>query len=126
MKKFKEGMYYVDTIKPSFISVIGGEDFTEMIGDFSGFSYLGVEFDGDYVQLINTPAHGFIIVRNPLTDGRFIRLNEILKIKEEEKMSEVENSKKLTLEERIEQLEQVKAELRIQIKKHNRKGGVNE
>lgn len=55
MKKFKEGTYYVDTIKPSFTSVIGGEDFTEMIRDFSKFSYLGVEFDGDCVRLINTP-----------------------------------------------------------------------
>ena len=117
MKKFKEGMYYVDTIKPAFISVIGGEDFTDMISDFSKFSYLGVEFGGDYVQLINTPAHGFIIVPNPIMDGRFIRLNEILKIKEEEKMSEVENNKVLTLEERIEQLEKEKAELQIQIKK---------
>ena len=117
MKKFKEGMYYVDTIKPSFISVIGGEDFTEMIGDFSAFTDLGVDFDGDYVQLINMPDNkGFIIVPNPVTDGRFIRLNEILKNKEEEEMSEVENSKGLTLEERIKQLEQEKAELQIQIK----------
>lgn len=117
MKKFKEGMYYVDTVKPAFISVIGDEDFTDMISDFSKFSCLGVEFDGDYVQLIDTPAHGFIIVANPIMDGRFIRLNEILKNKEEEKMSEVENNKVLTLEERIEQLEQEKAELQIQIKK---------
>lgn len=125
MKKFKEGMYYVNTIKPAFISVIGDEDFTDMISDFSKFSYLGVEFDGDYVQLIDTPAHGFIIVANPIMDGRFIRLNEILKNKEEEKMSEVENNKGLTLVERIEQLE--KDELQMQIKKkHNRKGGVNE
>ena len=118
MKKFKDGMYYVDTIKPSFISVIGGEDFTEMIGDFSAFTDLGVDFDGDYVQLINTPDNkGFIIVPNPVIDGRFIRLNEILKNKEEEEMSEVENNKGLTLEERIKQLEQEKAELQIQIKK---------
>ena len=117
MKKFKEGIYYVDMVNPSFISVIGGEDFTEMIGDFSAFTFLGVNFAGDFVKLINTPDKGFIIISNPVTDGRFIRLNEILKNKEEEEMSEVENNKGLTLEERIEQLEQEKAELQIQIKK---------
>lgn len=94
MKKIKEGTYYVDTSKPSFTSVIGGEDFTEMIGDFSKFSYLGVEFDGDCVRLINTPDNGFIIVRDLLTPGRFIRLSDILKNKGGRKMSEVENNKK--------------------------------
>lgn len=89
MKELKEGMYYVDTIKPAFISVIGYEnDFTEMIGDFSAFTHLGVDSYGDFVQLINTPDKGFIIVPCPSVDGRFIRVNEILKFKEEEKMDE--------------------------------------
>lgn len=88
MKRLKEGLYYVDTIKPSFISVKDDEDFTEMIGDFSGFTYLGVDSAGDFVQLINTPDKGFIIVSCPSVDGRFIRANEILKFKEEEKMDE--------------------------------------
>lgn len=116
MKRLKEGLYYVDTIKPSFISVNDDEDFTEMIGDFSGFTYLGVDSAGDFVQLINTPDKGFIIVSCPSVDGRFIRANEILKFKEEEKMNEAGMNRELTPEERIEQLEKKKAELQLQIK----------
>lgn len=115
-KKLKEGLYYVDTIKPSFISVTDDEDFTEMIGDFSGFTYLGVGSGGDFVQLINTPDKGFIIVSCPSVDGRFIRANEILKFKEEEKMNEAGMNRELTPEERIEQLEKEKAGLQLQIK----------
>lgn len=118
MKELKEGMYYVDTIKPAFISVIGYEnDFTEMIGDFSAFTHLGVDHYGDFVQLINTPDKGFIIVPCPSVDGRFIRVNEILKFKEEGKMDETGMNRELTPEERIEQLEKEKAALELQIKK---------
>ena len=116
MKILKEGDYYVNLVHPSFRSVIGDEDFTDMVSDFSKFSYLGVDVMGDTIRLINTPDKGFIFVRYPSVDGRFIKLNEILKIKEEEKMNEAGMNRELTPEERIEQLEKEKAALELQIK----------
>ena len=116
MKYVKEGDYYVNLVHPSFISVIDDEDFTDMISDFSKFSYLGVDVMGDTIRLINTPDKGFIFVRYPSVDGKFIRANEILKIKEEEKMNEAGMTRELTPEERIEQLEKEKAALELQIK----------
>lgn len=86
MKKLKEGYYYINLVRPSLRSVNNDEDFTDMIDDFSKFSYLGIRINGDAIQLINSPIRGFIFVRCPSVDGRYIRLNEILKIKEEEKM----------------------------------------
>lgn len=86
MKELKEGEYYINLINPSLRSVNNNEDFTDMVGDFSKFSYLGVDINGDTIRLINSPIRGFIFVRCPSVDGRYIRLNEILKIKEEEKM----------------------------------------
>lgn len=86
MKKIKEGEYYINLINPSLRSVNNDEDFTDMVGDFSKFSYLGVDINGDTIRLINSPIRGFIFVRCPSVDGRYIRLNEILKIKEEENM----------------------------------------
>lgn len=85
MKYFKEGDYYVNLVHPSLRSAIDDEDFTDMVSDFSKFSYLGVDVMGDTIRLINTPDKGFIFVRYPSVDGRFIKLNEILKFKEEEK-----------------------------------------
>ena len=85
MKKLKEGDYYINLVHPSLRSVINDEDFTDMIGDFSKFSYLGVDVMGDTIRLINTPDKGFIFVRYPSADEKFIRANEILKNKEEEK-----------------------------------------
>ena len=79
MKYFKEGEYYVNLVHPSFRSVIDNEDFTDMVSDFSKFSYLGVNVMGDTIRLINTPDKGFIFVRYPSADGKFIRANEILK-----------------------------------------------
>ena len=116
MKYFKEGDYYVNLVHPSLRSVIGDEDFTDMVSDFSKFSYLGVDVMGDTIQLINTPYKGFIFTRYPSVDGKFIRLNEILKIKEEEKMNEAGMTRELTPEERIEQLEKEKEMLQKQIK----------
>ena len=84
MKKLKEGIYYINLANQSLRSSINDEDFTDMIGDFSKFSYLGVDFNGDIIRLINSPIKGFIFVRCPSVDGRFIRANEILKFKEEE------------------------------------------
>ena len=116
MKYFKEGDYYIKLVHPSLRSVIDDEDFTDMVSDFSKFSYLGVDVMGDTIRLINTPDKGFIFVRYPSSDGKFIKLNEILKIKEEEKMNEAGMTRELTPEERIEQLEKEKAALELQIK----------
>ena len=88
MKYFKEGDYYVNLVHPSFRSVIGDEDFTDMVSDFSKFSYLGVDVMGDTIRLINTPDKGFIFVRYPSAYGKFIRANEILKIRRKKKMNE--------------------------------------
>lgn len=88
MKYFKEGDYYVNLVHPSLRSAIDDEDFTDMVSDFSKFSYLGVDAMGDTIQLINTPDNGFIFVRYPSADGKFIRANEILKIRRKKKMNE--------------------------------------
>lgn len=116
MKYFKEGDYYVNLVHPSFRSVVDDKDFTDMVSDFSKFSYLGVDVMGDTIRLINTPDKGFIFVRYPSVDGKFIRANEILKFKEEKDMEEVGMKRELTPQERIEQLEKEKEELRRQIK----------
>lgn len=87
MRRFKEGIYYINLANQSLRSTINDEDFTDMIGDFSKFSYLGVDINGDVIRLINSPIEGFIFVHYPSVDGRFIRANEILKFKEEENMS---------------------------------------
>lgn len=83
-KNLKEGIYYVNLVYPGFRSVIDDEDFTDMVSDFSKFSYLGIDVTGDTIRLINTPDKGFIFVRYPLSNGKFIRANEILKIKDEQ------------------------------------------
>ena len=88
MKILKEGDYYVNLVHPSFRSVIYDEDFTDIVSDFSKFSYLGVDVMGDTIRLINTPDKGFIFVRYPSSDGKFIRANEILKIRRKKKMNE--------------------------------------
>lgn len=112
MKYFKEGDYYVNLVRPSFRSVIDDEDFTDMVSDFSKFSYLGVDVMGDTIRLINTPDKGFIFVRYPSADGRFIRPNEILKFMEEMGMK-----RELTPEEEaFEELEKEKEELKMEIK----------
>lgn len=116
MKILKEGDYYINLVHPSFRSAIDDEDFTDMVSDFSKFSYLGVDVMGDTIRLINTPDKGFIFVRYPSTDGRFIRPNEILKFKEEKDMEEMGMNRELTPEERIEQLEKERAALELQIK----------
>lgn len=115
MKILKKGDYYINILSPSLISTINNEDFTDMIGDFSKFSYLGVDAMGDTIRLIKSPDDEFMFVRYPSTNGRFIMLNEVLNLKEEKEMSEVVN-RELTLEERIKQLEKEKAELELQIK----------
>ena len=84
MKKLKEGYYYINLVRPSLRSVNNDEDFTDMIDDFSKFSYLGVDIDGDTIRLINSPIKGFIFVRYPSVDGKFIRANEILKFKDKQ------------------------------------------
>ena len=89
-----------------------------MVSDFSKFSYLGVDVMGDTIRLINTPDKGFIFVRYPSIDGRFIKPNEILKFKEEKDMEEMGMKRELTPEERIEQLEKEKEMLQKQIKNH--------
>lgn len=81
MKYFKEGTYYVNLVHPSFRSVFDDEDFTDVISDFSKLSYLGLDVTGDTIRLINTPDKGFIFVRYPLSNERFIKPNEFLKIK---------------------------------------------
>ena len=116
MKILKEGDYYVNLVHPSLRSVINDEDFTDIVSDFSKFSYLGVNVMGDTIRLINTPDKGFIFVRYPSVDGRFIKLNEILKFKEEKDMEEMGMKRELTPEERIEQLEKEKEMLQKQIK----------
>lgn len=116
MRHLKEGDYYVNLVHPSFRSVIDDEDFTDMVSDFSKFSYLGVDVMDDTIRLINTPDKGFIFVRYPSVDGKFIRANEILKFKEEKDMEEMRMNRELTPEERIEQLEKEKAALELQIK----------
>lgn len=116
MKYLKEGDYYINLAYPSFRSVIDDEDFTDMIGDFSRFSYLGVDVMGDTIRLINTLDNGFIFVHYPSVDGRFIRANEILKFKEEKDMEEMGKKSELTLEERVKQLEKEKESLQIRIK----------
>ena len=67
-------------------------------------------------SVIDTPDKGFIFVRYPSVDGKFIRANEILKNKEKKKMNEAGMNRELTPEERIEQLEKEKAALELQIK----------
>lgn len=52
MKYFKEGDYYINLVHPSFKSVIDDEDFTDMVSDFSKFSYLGVDVMGDTIRCI--------------------------------------------------------------------------
>lgn len=84
MKKLKEGDYYINLVRPSLRSTINDEDFTDMIGDFSKFSYLGIGINGDTIRLINSPINGFIFVSYPSVDGKFIKLNEILKNKDEQ------------------------------------------
>ena len=116
MKYFKEGDYYVNLVHPSFRSVIDNEDFTDMVSDFSKFSYLGVDVMGDTIRLINTPDKGFIFVRYPSVDGKFIRANEILKIRRKKKMNEAGMNRELTPEERIEQIDKEKEMLLKQIK----------
>ena len=116
MKILKEGDYYVNLVHPSLRSVINDEDFTDIVSDFSKFSYLGVDVMGDTIRLINTPDKGFIFVRYPSVDGRFIKPNEILKFKEEKDMEEMGMKRELTPEERIEQLEKEKEMLQKQIK----------
>lgn len=81
MKYFKEGTYYVNLVHPSFRSVFNDENFTDVVSDFSKLSYLGLDVTGDTIRLINTPDKGFIFVRYPLSNGRFIKPNEFLKIK---------------------------------------------
>lgn len=85
MKELKEGDYYINLANQSLRSINNNEDFTDMIDDFSKFSYLGISINGDTIRLINSPIRGFIFVCYPSVDGRYIRLNEILKIKEGEK-----------------------------------------
>lgn len=116
MKELKEGYYYINLVTPSLRSVNNDEDFTDMIGDFSKFSHLGVGINGDVIMLKKSPINGFIFVHCSTVDGKFIRANEILKIKEEENMDEAGMNRELTPEERIEQLEKEKAELLLQIK----------
>ncbi len=116
MRYFKEGEYYINLANQSLRSVNNNEDFTDVVSDFSKFSYLGVDFNDDTIRLINSPIYGFIFVRCPSADGKFIRVNEVIKFKEEENMSEVGMNSELTPEERIEQLEKEKAELQLLIK----------
>lgn len=117
MKELKEGDYYINIANSSLRSVNNNEDFTDMIGDFSKFSYLGIGINGDTIRLINSPIRGFIFVCYPSVDGRYIRLNDVIKFKEEENMSKVGTNNELSPEERIEQLEKEKAALEMQIKK---------
>lgn len=116
MKNFKEGEYYINLANQSLRSVNNNEDFTDAVSDFSKFSYLGIDFNGDTIRLINSPIKGFIFVRCPSPDGKFIRANEIIKFKEEETMDKAGMNRELTPEERIEQLEKEKATLELQIK----------
>lgn len=88
MKRLKEGDYYISLANQSLRSTTNDEDFTDVVSDFSKFFYLGVDINGDTIRLINSPIKGFIFVRYPSIDGKFIRANEILKFKEEENMRE--------------------------------------
>lgn len=117
MKELKEGDYYINLANQSLRSINNNEDFTDMIDDFSKFSYLGIRINGDTIRLINSPIRGFIFVCYPSVDGRYIRLNDVIKFKEEENMSKVGTNNELSPEERIEQLEKEKAALEMQIKK---------
>lgn len=116
MKMLKEGEYYINLVNQSLRSVNDNEDFTDVVSDFSKFSYLGIDIHGDIIRLMNSPINGFIFVCYPSVDGRFIKANEIIKFKEEENMNKVGMNGELTPEERIEQLEKEKAELQLQIK----------
>lgn len=116
MKRFKEGEYYINLANQSLRSVNNNEDFTDAVSDFSKFSYLGVDINGDTIRLINSPIKEFIFVRCPSVDGKFIKANEIIKFKEEETMDKARMNGELTPEERIEQLEKEKAELQLLIK----------
>lgn len=87
MKELKEGDYYINLANQSLRSAINNEDFTDAVNDFSKFSYLEVDIDGDTIRLINSPIKGFIFVRYPSADGKFIRANEIIKFKEKEKIN---------------------------------------
>ena len=116
MKYLKEGEYYINLANQSLRSVNNNEDFTDAVSDFSKFSYLGIDFNGDTIRLINSLIKGFIFVRCPSPDGKFIRANEIIKFKEEETMDKAGMNGELTPEKRIEQLEKEKAELKLQIK----------
>lgn len=69
MKYFKEGDYYVNLVHPSFRSVVDNKDFTDMVSDFSKFSYLGVDVMGDIIRLINSPIKGIYI--RPLSVSRW-------------------------------------------------------
>lgn len=104
MKKLKEGDYYINIANSSLRSVNNDEDFTDMIDDFSKFSYLGIDINGDTIRLINSPIKGFIFVRYPSADGKFIRLNEILKNKEEETM----DKKKMFMTEELKPTERIR------------------
>lgn len=104
MKKLKEGDYYINIANSSLRSVNNNEDFTDMIGDFSKFSYLGVDINGDTIRLINSPIKGFIFVRYPSVDGKYIRLNEIIKIKKEETM----DKKKMFVTEELKPTERIR------------------
>lgn len=104
MRHLKEGDYYINLVRPSLRSAINDEDFTDMIGDFSKFSYLGVDINGDTIRLINSPIKGFIFVRYPSVDGKYIRLNEIIKIKKEETM----DKKKMFVTEELKPTERIR------------------
>lgn len=91
MRYFKEGEYYINLANQSLRSVNNNEDFTDVVSDFSKFSYLGVDFNGDTIRLINSPIKGFIFVRCPSVDGKFIKANKILKFKD--KQGELKMSK---------------------------------
>lgn len=116
MKYFKEGDYYINLANQSLRSVNNNEDFSDAVSDFSKFTYLGIDINGDTIRLINSPIKGFIFVRCPSVDGKCIRVNEVIKFKEEENMNKVGINIELTPEERIEQLEKEKAALKLQIK----------
>lgn len=90
MRYFKEGEYYINLANQSLRSV-NNEDFSDAVSDFSKFSYLGVDFNGDTIRLINSPIKGFIFVRCPSVDGKFIKANKILKFKD--KQGELKMSK---------------------------------
>lgn len=120
MKYFKEGEYYINLANQSLRSVNNNEDFTDAVSDFSKFSYLGIDFNGDTIRLINLPIKGFIFVRCPSVDGKFIKANEILKFKDKQgelKMSEEKiKATSAEIKERIRELEKEKAALELQIK----------